>query len=91
MMATQIPEIQRVPLEQLVLQLMAIGLGDPEAFMERLLQPPTVAPTRMVLRPRRRLHPASIGWLVRRPISLPLTDTERCGQLQRRLRGRKRD
>ena len=40
---TQLPEIQRVPLEHLVLQVLSQGLGQPHAFMRKLMEPPEAA------------------------------------------------
>ncbi|GBG34645.1 ATP-dependent RNA helicase [Hondaea fermentalgiana] len=36
----QLPEIHRVPLEQLVMQVLASELGQPETFMNTLMEPP---------------------------------------------------
>lgn len=36
----QLPEIHRVPLEQLVMQVLASNLGQPEDFMNTLMEPP---------------------------------------------------
>jgi len=37
---SQLPEIHRVPLEQLLLQVLSIGLGQPHEFMNTLMEPP---------------------------------------------------
>jgi HrpA-like RNA helicase len=40
MPAFQVPEIMRVPLEELVLQIHLLGLGSAAEFLPELLQPP---------------------------------------------------
>ena len=40
---TQLPEIQRVPLEHLVLQVLSQGLGKPHTFMRKLMEPPDMS------------------------------------------------
>jgi len=40
MAQSQLPEIHRVPLEQLCLQVLALGLGQPQRFMNTLIEPP---------------------------------------------------
>lgn len=44
------PEIQRTALDQLVLQVKALGLGDPRAFLRGTLDPPSDAAVTAALR-----------------------------------------
>jgi ATP-dependent RNA helicase DHX36 len=80
MQSYQVPEMLRVGLEDLVLQILILDLGDPHAFLSRAMNPPTARAVRNSLDLLEQLGAVENKWSDELADSNQLSESEKSGE-----------